>query len=75
MKHGVLTSEFLLGLLAVLIPPALQYLQAAPNPAISLGGMVLAAVYAILRTHLKTLDPPTPSTPPAASPAAPPSQA
>lgn len=71
VKHGVLTSEFLLGILAVVAPPLLQFLQAAPNPVVSVAGMVLAAIYAALRTQLKIEALPPAPVAPAAAPAAP----
>ena len=74
-KPGHLTSEFWLGLLAVALPPVLSFMQSAPNPVVSIAGMVLAAVYAALRTNLKlgltTAQAPAPAAPAPAAAQAP----
>lgn len=53
-KAGLLTTEFWLHVLALIIPAALQALLHSDNPTLVISAQVAASVYTLARSSIKT---------------------
>lgn len=54
LKNGWASSEFWSLALSTLVPMALTAMGHAPNPIVAAAGVALSALYAVLRTWLKS---------------------